>query len=160
MRVGIISDSHDNEDNLKAIMGLMPGNIDALIHCGDLSSPGIIGYLDGLGLPVHCCFGNTDNRFMTTKACDDSKNVTLHGDAGDFMIGERRLAITHFPMLASNLAHTGRYDAVFYGHTHVQSEEKVNGTLLANPGEVVGRKGRPGCAVYDSEQNSIEFLRL
>jgi len=40
------------------------------------------------------------------------------------------------------LASTGKYDAVFCGHTHKPSVEKIGKTLLANLGEVHGSQGK------------------
>jgi hypothetical protein len=54
MKIGILSDIHDNLWNLRAALGGL-GEADALICCGDLCSPFVVGLLaEGFpGRPIH-----------------------------------------------------------------------------------------------------------
>ncbi len=58
------------------------------------------------------------------------------------------------------LACTGGYEAVFRGHTHERMEERVGGTLLVNPGEVLGWKGPATVALHDTATGEVEFVAL
>lgn len=161
MKIGIVSDSHDNIWNLeKAVNRLKEQKIEALIHCGDFCAPFMIAELEKAGVPVHAVFGNTDDRFLTTKVADKSNLVTLHGELAELNLDGKKIAVTHFPEFGFALACTGNYDLVLHGHTHQQREEKVNDALLINPGEIMGRKGRASYAVYDTKKAAVEFFEV
>jgi len=160
MLIGVMSDSHDNIWNLKkAIDVLIENKVEAVIHCGDLCAPFIVADLDNMGVPVHVVFGNTDDRYLTPKLCADSKNVTHYGELAELDL-DCKIAVTHYPEFANALASSGKYDAVFYGHSHKQNEEKIGNTLLINPGEVMGRLGKASVAFYDTKEKSIKFVSL
>lgn len=80
---------------------------------------------------------------------------------GDFCSpGRTRRGPHPLPVLRPYLVRTGDYDAVFNGHTHERHEERLGETLWVNPGEVLGWKGRPSCALWDTAPNRVEFLDL
>jgi hypothetical protein len=108
---------------------------------------------------VHCCFGNTDDRFLSPKLAQQN-NVNLHGDIGELELDNKKIAFTHFPQVAEGLAFAGKYDIVFHGHTHTARKEKINSTLLINPGEIMGWRNPPSYAIYDTETNEVEMIKL
>ena len=61
---------------------------------------------------------------------------------------------------AQALARTGDYSAVFRGHTHDRHEHRFGDTLWVNPGEVLGWKGHPSVAVWDTEANVVALVEL
>jgi len=157
MLIGIISDSHDNIWNLeKVIRKLREHKVEAVIHCGDLCAPFIVAELEKIGVPVHVVFGNIDDRQMTPELCEKSDLVQHYGELAELMLGDKKIAVTHLPNNAESLANSGKYDIVFHGHTHLKRNELIKKTLLVNPGEIMGRLGKPSYAIYDTEKNSIE----
>jgi len=161
MKVGIISDSHDNIWVLdKALKQIKEKGAEILIHCGDFCAPFIMNNLSSVDIPVHCVFGNIDDRHITPKMAESKTNITFHGDIGEFEIDGKKIAITHFPHFAEGLAAKQQYDLVCHGHTHDQRKEKIGKTLLLNPGEIMGRKGTPSYAIYDTETSDAEFYEV
>ena len=161
MKIGIMSDSHDNVVNYnKAIEQLKEKKIEALIHCGDLSAPIILKRLVQLDFPVYLVPGNTNDTYTSTKMSMESTNVKFYNPFGDIELGGLKIAFIHFPELAEALAHTGKYDFVFYGHTHEKKDETIGNTRLINPGEILGFKGTPTYAVLDTETKKVEFFDL
>jgi len=82
MRIGIIADSHDHIWNLRAALTCL-ATTDALICCGDLCSPFIIGLLaEGYTAgPLHIVFGNNDgDLFRITQNAAHNPHVALHGE--------------------------------------------------------------------------------
>ncbi len=159
MLIGIISDSHDHLDNTrKALASLLERKVEAIIHCGDLCAPFMVDELDASGVPVHCVFGNIDDKFLTTKKAGASKNVKLYGDVAELDLGGRRIAVNHYPLIAESLASTGKYDLVCYGHTHKKDKRLLGKTLILNPGEVMGRLGEKTVAIYDTGTGEAEHL--
>jgi hypothetical protein len=69
MKVGVISDSHDNLPNLRyALRALVEQGVGVLFHCGDLISPFVTRELGSFPGAVHVVFGNNDgDRFLTLK---------------------------------------------------------------------------------------------
>lgn len=160
MKIGIISDTHDCIERTRdAIEKIEEKGCRCLIHCGDFCSPFMIKELSNFSGEVHCCFGNTDDRFASTKEALSVK-VELHGDLGELEIGGKKIAFTHFDFFAEGLAAREKYDAVFHGHTHKSRLDRVGSTLLANPGEILGLKNKPSFAVYDTETNELEITNI
>lgn len=163
MKLAILSDIHDNIWKLAAAL---PGvaAADAVLFCGDLCSPFTLDRLarSAAGKPVHVVWGNNegDVRLMQ-KVTADLKLLTLHGPLAELELGGLRVAINHYPEIARRLAATGAYDLVCYGHDHQAHEERLpNGTLLLNPGEIMGMYGRSTWATFDTETRTASFVEV
>jgi putative phosphoesterase len=164
MLIGVLSDIHDNLDNLrKALKIFKDRGVQALIFCGDFCSPipsrVMAGEFQG---DVHCVFGNGDgDRFAMLNAANTRyPNLKLHGEYAELEFEGVKVAVTHYPFYARALARTGDYQAVFSGHTHEAREERIVGCLWVNPGDILGWKGQPSCAVYDTATNSVEIVTI
>ena len=161
MLIGVISDTHDNLDNLSKVFSkLKQAKVKAVLHCGDFCAPFMMLEFDKLGLPMHLVFGNIDDRFLANVKANDTKNVTLHGDVAEIELGGKKICLNHYPNIARAFAHTEDYDAVFFGHNHIKSQDIVNNTLLANPGNVAGIKNPPSYGIYNTDDNSFELFDL
>ncbi|UCC89277.1 MAG: metallophosphoesterase [Anaerolineales bacterium] len=164
MLIGVLSDIHDNLDNLiQALAIFRERGVKALIFCGDFCSPipsrVMAGEFQG---DVHCVFGNGDgDKFlMLHVAKTQYPNLKLHGEYAELEFEGVKVAVTHYPFYARALARTGDYQAVFSGHTHEASQERINDCLWLNPGDVMGWKGKSSCAVYDTATNSGEIVSI
>jgi putative phosphoesterase len=160
MKIGVISDSHDRIDHLQhAITLFQKEHANTMIHCGDYCAPFMIRELASFRGDIHVVFGNINDRYLTTKICME-EHVHLHGDLAELELDDKRIAVIHHPNIAENLALSGKYDVVFYGHTHKSECRRVNDCLLVNPGELMGRFGQISCAIYDTQNNTVEFHKL
>lgn len=163
MKIAIISDTHDNVPNLeKALTWMKENQIEQIIHCGDLCAPSIListlaPNFDG---PIHMIFGNVEDRDLTSQKAAEFSNVTHYGDQGETEIDGRKIAFVHYPNKAKELAESGKYDFVFYGHNHKPWEEKVRDTKLVNPGTLAGLFAKATFAVYDTETDELELKIL
>jgi len=163
MLLGIFSDVHDQLQNLQRALGVFKQRGAAtLIFCGDFCSPIPARVMGAFAGEIHCVFGNGDgDRFQIARiAHHDHPNLKLHGEHAELEFEGHKFAVTHYPFYAKALASTGQYRAVFSGHTHVLSEERIGACLWLNPGEVMGWKGRPTCALYDTHTNAAEIIDL
>jgi putative phosphoesterase len=151
MRIAVISDTHDHLENLdRALSHMRDRSPTLLLHCGDLCSPFVIDRLAEFRGPVHIVFGNNEgDRFTIQKVTAGCANITLHGEVGFVETEDGEIAFTHRPEFARGLASTGRYRAVFYGHTHRRKQERVGETWLVNPGELMGLIETPGWILFD-----------
>ena len=164
MLVGVLSDIHDNLDNLRQALEIFKERgVKALIFCGDFCSPIPSRVLAGeFGGEVHCVFGNGDgDRFAMLNAANTQyPNLKLHGEYAELEFEGVKVAVTHYPFYAKALARTGDYQAVFSGHTHEAHQERVGECLWLNPGDILGWKGQATCAIYDTATNSAETITI
>jgi putative phosphoesterase len=159
MRIGIISDIHDNVWALeKALEGVR--GCDALLCLGDLCAPFTIAQIaKGFEGPVHLVWGNNDGDKLHIAASAEAQgDVHIHGDFADLTLDGRHIAMTHYPHLAQALGLGQQYDLVCYGHNHERAIRWEGRTLLVNPGEVMGRFGVSSWAVYDTESGRAEII--
>lgn len=163
MRIAIMSDSHDHIWNMrKAVDRIRGTDIQMIIHCGDFVAPFMLKEMERADVPVHGVFGNNDGdqHQLTQMALTELNNITLHGvigvvDADGFQIG-----FTHLPEIGEGLAHTGRYQLVCFGHTHEYDDKSLGSTRLLNPGEIMGKNGRAGFSIVDTDTVTVEKMTI
>jgi putative phosphoesterase len=161
MRIGIISDIHDN---IWALADVLAGlqDCEALLCLGDLCAPfTITAIAEGFRGPVHLVWGNNDgDKLLISRNANKAGNVTLHGEFAELEFDGRSVALTHYPHIARALAAGEQYDLVCYGHNHERNATWMGRTLLLNPGEVMGRLGVRSYAVYDTRRGDAEIRTL
>jgi putative phosphoesterase len=164
MKIGVLSDIHDNLENLKkAIETFHSQDVVEVIFCGDFCSPIPAKVLaSNFSGKIHCVFGNGDGDRLAIKgfATGDLRNLIIYGEYAVIEIYGRKIAVTHYPFYAKALARNNEYDAVFYGHTHKMDVDTIGKTLCVNPGDVMGLHQSASCGVYDSNTNEIEIINL
>ena len=163
MKFAIISDSHDNMPNLhKALAWMKQNNIEELIHCGDLCAPAVIreALAPEFSEPIHMVFGNVEDRDNTPRLATEFSHITHYGDLGEIEIAGLKIAFIHYPDKAKELAESGKYDLVFYGHSHKPWEETIGQTQLINPGTLAGLFYKASFAVYDTDTKKLELKIL
>lgn len=160
MKVGIISDTHDNIENIKKmIKKLKENSVDVIIHCGDFCSPFSVKMLAEIEVPIHAVWGNNDGDKITILKVKP-KNITIHGILGEVEIGGRKFGITHYPEVGKLMALSGKYDVVCYGHTHHTKIEKVGKCLLINPGEITTLLGKSTFVIYDTSTEETKTIEI
>ena len=164
MLIGVFSDVHDHLDNLrKALEIFKEREVQGLIFCGDFCSPIparlVAEEFEG---DIHCVFGNGDgDRFAILSAANSQyRNLKLYGEYAELEFEGVKVAVTHYPFYAEALARTGDYQAVFSGHTHEAHQDRINDCIWMSPGDVMGRKGKATCAIYDTAANSGEIVAI
>src|SRR5438067_9242716 len=110
MRIGIVSDIHDNLWNLSYALTAIR-DTDVLICCGDLCSPFVIDELAKFERDIHIVFGNNDaDLYRITAKALKRPNCNVHGELFQMVFGARRVAVNHFDYLARPMAKSGDYD--------------------------------------------------
>ncbi len=164
MKIAVLSDIHDNVWNLDKVLDkLKKEKVEAIIFCGDFCAPFTFKRLANREIPIYAVFGNVDGaqKEITQLALKNYKNVILEKDLLEIELNGRKIAICHNNKFAEGLAKTGKYDAVFHGHTHISKIEKIGKTLLANPGEIHGViTGKCTFGIYDTDKNEIEIKEV
>lgn len=164
MKIAIISDSHDNLPNLEKFLDWARDNkMDMIIHCGDIAAPTVVKEVlaPGFSGPIHLVHGNVSDRHLLAEVCGELSKVTLHGDVGEVEADGQQLAFCHFPEIARELAQTGKYHLIFYGHTHKPwMETLAGGVQMINPGTLGGMFQKATFAVYDTQSKNLELKVL
>jgi len=164
MKIAIISDIHNNLVNFKKVLDYCGLNdVKKIICCGDLASLEMLDFLnDNFGGEIFYVFGNMDNDFLRKHPFENEtyKKTKIFRNFGEAKIGESRIAFTHFPEVARKLGATGKYDFVFYGHTHKPWEENVRDCKMLNPGNVAGEIYPATFAVWETENNKVELVKI
>ena len=163
MLIAIISDVHNNEVNLKKVLDHCRNNsVEEIICCGDLASKDTLDFLcANFSGPIYYVFGNMDGgQLRELEGVDEYKNVQIFRDFGEIKIEEIKIAFTHYPATAKDLAQSKKYDFVFHGHTHKPWTEKISETTILNPGNVAGEIYLPTFAIWDTEKDDFKLIRV
>lgn len=163
MQIAIISDIHNNETNLKKVLDFCAEKkIEKIICCGDLASQETLDFLcDNFAGEIFYTFGNMDNDHLRNfEFVPEYKNAKLFKDFGETEIANKKIAFVHFPNVAKKLAATEKYDFVFFGHTHKPWEEMIGKCKILNPGNVTGDLYPPTFAVWNTEDDKFELVRI
>lgn len=131
--IGVMSDTHDNIDNIKkAVAAFNERRVSLVIHAGDITSPFSLSPLKDLTSDYVGIFGNNDGDLLLLT---DRSGGKIHKQPYQFEHGGRRIVVMHEPDLIDALADSGHYDIVIYGHTHEAVVKKKKDVLIVNPGE-------------------------
>lgn len=147
MKLAVLSDTHGllRQEVLEYL-----SSADAILHGGDINNQGILDTLASIA-PVYVVRGNNDKEWA------ESLPLFL-----DFEIGGAHIYMTHKKRdLPADLS---TFDLIIVGHTHRYEEQRVEQTVLLNPGscgprrfnqaitmamvEVISAAGRPKITVH------------
>jgi len=162
MRIGVISDTHDNLGNLAAVLEILRAEeVTKILHCGDLCGPGVIRAL--VGFDVWVAQGNMDRHLGLSKAAKETfghvplawlQRTTLDGWSLAMIHGDNEEVL-------GNLIASGQYAYVFHGHTHRRRDQTVGRTRVINPGALGGicQQSRSFC-ILDLATGKARFIEL
>ena len=161
MRIGVVSDTHNNLANVREIVALFnAAGVDRVVHTGDITKAKTLDVLAELDAPLHGVFGNND---VERDALDAS--IRAHGFAFsepplEVVWAGRRIVVVHDPRDLYELP-ADAHDIALHGHTHMYRNERVNGALVFNPGECAGHmKGYNAVGVVDLARLDTALLKF
>jgi len=165
MRIAIISDIHENFHNLiRSLEEMEKRGVQQIICLGDLMNAGIAKILVHHHIPTYMIWGNNDGEKVDIVKASyrEGSQLSVSLNTYDFLeLDGRKLFISHYDDLAMPMAESGRFDAVFFGHNHKVSEDKIGECIVVNPGELCAQKtGLATMAIYNTEDNVAELIEL
>ncbi|HRY63386.1 MAG TPA: YfcE family phosphodiesterase [Patescibacteria group bacterium] len=163
MLLAIISDLHDNLANLEKFLTFAKANqVEELFVLGDLCAPATLKHVlaPGFAGKIHLVYGNVCDRETEMTVAKSLPNVIHYGDLAEFTIDGKKIALTHYPNIAKELAATNKYDFIFYGHSHKPWIEQIGQTTLANPGTLAGMFSKATFALWNTSTNKLELKIL
>jgi putative phosphoesterase len=159
MLIGIISDTHDNQDKTrKAIELFNSKGVEYVIHAGDYTSPFTLKLFKELNCKYVGVFGNNDGDKLLLL---ERSEGNIHYQPYIFTLQNRKIVVLHEHQLIDALADSGHFDLIIYGHTHEPVVKKIKNTLVVNPGEA-GKwlYGKSTVALADLDKMEAEIIEL
>jgi putative phosphoesterase len=150
MRLGVVSDTHGHVDHTRTALRMLASlEVDRVLHCGDIGSAAIVDLF--APWPTDFVFGNCDLDRKGLAAAIEAAGQMCHGDFGDLKIAGTRIALIHSDdrRRFQQTIHSGEWDLVCFGHTHVAAVEHFGPTLVLNPG-----------ALYRANPHSLAAVEL
>jgi len=160
MRIGVVSDTHNNLKNGRQIVDIFNDQaVDRVIHTGDISQPKTLDVFASLNAPLFGVFGNNDQ-----ERGDLARAVARHGftfqDPPLFLNwASREIIVVHDPLEFDG--HLAQQDLALHGHTHRYRLEQAERQTVFNPGECAGMlQGRNAVGVVDLVSMQCEILNF
>lgn len=162
MRIGLISDTHDNRHTVEAALThFRDAQITTVLHAGDVTNVPTLKLLADFDLWI--ARGNVDHdpQLLSTarELFGPGRLLNAHSLTFDGM----RIALTHghsWQRLTTLIRDSG-YRYVIHGHTHVPNDETVGTVRVINPGALGNSRWRCAtCAVLDLATDALEWIEL
>lgn len=163
MKIGVLSDTHDNLSNLTYVLNTYRDRgITTLIHCGDLTNLDMVSHFEGFR--VIYTMGNMDvvtgaiKKRLEKMRDDNFAGMVFKGKLDGVDVAATH---SHVDGKVMELVREKRYEWIFHGHTHEKRDEMVRGARIVNPGALggLGREPRTFCIV-DLDAEEVEFLKV
>lgn len=159
MKIGIISDIHDNLANLDKFMAWARAEkIDTIICLGDVVNAETLGILAGNFKKIFLVEGNM--KIYNEKELEKYDNIVYGDEFAIFEIGGRKFGLCHEPFKIKKILEKEKPEIIFYGHTHKPWIEEEDGIKLVNPGNLANVFFRPSFASWDTETDKLELKLL
>ena len=163
MKIGIMSDSHDNIQNIKkAIKIFKENNVKVIMHAGDLVSPFCIPLFADFKNNFYLCSGNNLGDVSYIKEQIEDIGI-FFDELGEIELGGKKFVLYHGTneIITKALLRSQEYDYVIIGHTHHKETLQEGKTVLINPGETFGDLyGEATIAILNIKNNEITFYDL
>ena len=165
MRIGIISDTHDNLPLIeKAVKKLNEENVALVLHAGDYVAPFVIPKFNALNAKLIGVFGNNDgDHELLKQRFSECPNCEVRGRFAGVSVEDFKIALLHGDEteLLNALINCGGFDAVVHGHSHANLSRRNGKTLIVNPGEVCGYlTGKATIALLETAKREAKIVEL
>ncbi len=161
MKIGIISDTHDNLPQIKKAVEIFnQEKVELVLHAGDFVSPFTFLEFKNLNCPLRGVFGNNDGDklYLREKFKGIGEIIPAPYETN---IDHRNTIMLHKEKLIDALAESQKYDVILYGHTHRTDLRKIRKTLIVNPGECGGwLTGKSTIALLDLKTLEAKIIDL
>jgi putative phosphoesterase len=178
MKIGIISDTHDDIENVRRAIDIFnKENVQCVIHAGDYVFPGIVMEFKKLNAKLVGVLGNNDGEKGQLLKAFLEIGGELKGELGELQINDLKIGIYHgtSPDIKNQLIESRRYNIIVCGHTHriepvgssIGKYAKDRSTLTLNPGtghrktaSLAGAFVEGGIIILNVESAEYRFIEL
>jgi putative phosphoesterase len=162
MRIGIISDSHDDRRNLEIALGILEAEeIRQVLHCGDLCGPAIAELLSDFD--VWIARGNMDRHPELEQTVLETIGRGALAESHRLALDGHRVAMIHGHQEGElrRLINSGEHAYVVHGHTHRRSDRRVGPTRVINPGALGGMRWQQrSFCILDLESGEVTVIKV
>ena len=117
MRIGVVSDTHNNMKNVRKIVELFnQAQLDHVIHTGDITQAKTLEVFAELNAPLHGVFGNNDQERDELESAIARYGFYFQDPPYQFTLAEREIIVVHDPLEFEG--HLDDQDLALHGHTH------------------------------------------
>jgi putative phosphoesterase len=145
MKLFIFSDTHDRVSKITLIrQAIINEKPNIIIHLGDFVSPFFVNQLfqnikkEANVERIILVKGNNDGDIDFLTSVCSKLDIKLYTEYFSEKIENKNILAFHKPDFVDQLAKSGEFDYIFYGHTHKKIIKKINSTIIANPGTAAG----------------------
>jgi putative phosphoesterase len=140
MKIGVVSDTHNNLKNIEIIINLFNDEkVPLVIHTGDIASANSLEQFSKLNSELIGVYGNNDRNELGIKEVALENNFHFQEPPRKLNLFNREIAIFHEPEnIEQFLLENKKTNVVLYGHTHRYENTTKDGVLFFNPGESAG----------------------
>ena len=190
MRIGIISDTHDDIENVRRAIEIFNAEkVEYVIHAGDYVFPGVILEFKKLNGKLIGVLGNNDGEKVHLLKNFLDVGAELKGEIGEMELDGLRFGIYHGTdkQVKEQLISSHKYDVVISGHTHrielapayhetsrrkdtqyhKDSNAKRGSTVVLNPGtahskiqSISGAFTEGGIIIFNTQTIDYKFVDL
>lgn len=159
MKLAIISDTHDNLENLKKFLGFAKKEkIEILIHCGDVTRSETLGEIEkNFEGKIFLALGNAD---LVDQLKKSAKKTQIFDEIGEINVDNLKVGFCHKFDLKKMKEKIFVFDFFFFGHTHWPFIKKEKNCILANPGNLAGLYFKASFALFDTKEKKLALKIL
>lgn len=161
MRIGVVSDTHNNMPNVQKIVQLFNQlEVDRVIHTGDITQAKTLEVFAHLKMPLHGVYGNNDLERETLESAVCRYGFEFVDPPLHLTLDERQLTIVHDPK-DLQIMECSDWDLALHGHTHIKTIVYEQQRLTFNPGECAGLiEGYNAIGVVDLSDLGTEIINF
>ena len=161
MRIGVVSDTHNNLKNVSRIVELFnEAGVARVVHTGDITQAKTLVALARLNAPMYGVFGNNDCERASLEQAIETHGFAFQDPPFECIWHGRRIVVVHDPRDLDGIPNT-RHDLALHGHTHLYRLSQTGNRLEFNPGECAGHlAGYNAVGIVDLENLGTELLRF
>ncbi|MCB1686409.1 MAG: YfcE family phosphodiesterase [Pseudomonadales bacterium] len=162
MKIGIVSDTHNNLRNVQRIVELFNASeVERVIHTGDITQAKTLDIFAHLDVPLYGVYGNNDEGEREALELAVARyGFIFHEPPFVLDWHERSIMVVHDPLEFSGHLSSAN-DLALHGHTHLYRYERKAGQVIFNPGECAGHMlGFNAIGVLDLADLSAELIRF
>ena len=140
MKIGVVSDTHNNLKNIETIINLFNDEkVSLVIHTGDISNANSLEKFSQLKCELIGVYGNNDRNELGIKEVALKNGFNFQEPPRKLSLNHREIAIFHEPdNIDQFLLENKGINVVLFGHTHRYENniknEKVRTNMNINPG--------------------------
>lgn len=159
MRIGVVSDTHDNGKNVSRIVEILNrARVDRVVHTGDITRGSTLEILSGIEAPIFGVYGNNDVLREELDETAERLGISLAEPPFEVAWEDREILVVHDPRDVEE-ALRDAHGLVLHGHNHLRVHDRDAGRLIFNPGECAGHlEGHNAVGVVDLGALSAEVL--